>query len=106
MDREVHLNISKYNYISNKKSDYDDDCLMVYGTTSFNLVWEEVCKVVMQNDLKNTLHTIVSKHNLGELHSSYEPFKNDTLISIINKPQWISYSDVGEKINMNKKRIR
>ena len=94
--RKQHLLKTMHTYIANNKGAYDNDCLMVYGTTSFHKVWEEVCANVMQNDLGNTLHYL-SKRDLGALHESYLAHKDKVLLDIIDKPEWVSYSGVGSQ---------
>ena len=44
-----------YAYISRKGSFFDMDSLSLFGTNSFNLVWETVCSDVMDNQLQRKL---------------------------------------------------
>ncbi len=44
-----------YAYIANSNTLDDLDCFSMYGTNSFNLVWERVCAEVMDNQLQKLL---------------------------------------------------
>lgn len=47
-----------YAYVDHSGSLYDTDCLSMFGTNSFNLVWESVCAYVMNNQLDKPLGTL------------------------------------------------
>lgn len=72
-----------YAYISCKGSLFDIDCLSLFGTNSFNLVWETVCADVMDNQLQKKLCDI--KLPL-KLRSNYDT--KQKLIDLIEKPLW------------------
>lgn len=40
-----------YAYIDRSGSLYDTECLSLFGTNSFNLVWEKICAEIMDNQL-------------------------------------------------------
>ena len=44
-----------YTYLDHSGSLYDVDCLSLFGTNSFNLVWEKVCAEIMDNQLDTRL---------------------------------------------------
>lgn len=70
-------------YICNRSSIEDIDCFSMYGTNSFNLIWEKVCAATMENVLYNELKQL----NLPvPLDSRYKP--SSRLISLIDKPYW------------------
>lgn len=74
--------------ISNKANVDDVDSFSMFGTNSFNLVWEKACAEVMDNQL----HTKLADLNLpGELKiPSISPCKPmDELIDIIERPKWM-----------------
>ena len=72
-----------YTYIANDKANQDDLNFSLYGTNSFNLVWEKVCAEVFDNKLNTSL----GKLNMSvPLAKEYRP--SDTLIEIIEKPKW------------------
>lgn len=72
-----------YTYIDKKGSLYDIDCLSLFGTNSFNLVWENVCADIMDNQLNVPLCAL----NLPvPLKDGYD--KKQKLIDLIEKPLW------------------
>ena len=74
---------SIYAYISQQKTLTDQSCVSLFGTTSFNLVWEKVCADVFDNKL----HIALGKLKLPvPLQDGYK--KTAELIDIIDKPQW------------------
>lgn len=74
-----------YAYVSNSRSHVDDmDCFSMFGTNSFNLVWEKACAEAFGDQRETSLGNL----NLPvPLCADYS--KSDKLISIIDKPQWI-----------------
>ncbi len=74
-----------YAYIDHKGSLYDAEGLSLFGTNSFSLVWEKVCAEVFDNKLKVPLKQLKMSTPLAE---KYKARKNDTLLSIIEKPKW------------------
>ena len=82
---------SIYAYISQQKTLTDQSCVSLFGTTSFNLVWEKVCADVFDNKLALSLGKIKLPKPLKEGYT-----KNYKLIDIIDKPQWIGKNEVGE----------
>lgn len=83
-------------YISHKGSLVDLNCFSLFGTNSFNLVWEEVCAKVFDSQLETEL----GKLELPvPLKSAYK--KTDLLISIIDKPIYYGYKE--DKSPFNKK---
>ena len=75
-----------YAYINQYSSLGNVDCFSVYGTNNFNLVWEDVCSDIMDNQLKKPLGAL----NLPiKLCDSYD--KESLLISLIEKPTWHGY---------------
>ena len=72
-----------YAYIAHSGNLYDTDCLSMFGTNSFNLVWESVCADIMDNKLETPLGEL----NLPiPLSSDYAP--SEKLVEIIEKPLW------------------
>lgn len=74
-----------YSYISHSGGLYDVDAFSLFGTNSFNLVWEKVCADVMNNQLNVPLSALPLP---VPLHSSYYGQRNNPLISLIEKPIW------------------
>ncbi|MBQ8279129.1 MAG: LlaJI family restriction endonuclease [Roseburia sp.] len=72
--------------IMNKSTIDDVDSFSMYGTNSFNLVWEKVCAEVLDDNL----HTPIKELNIenvvvpkGVAYSAA-----DELISVIERPKW------------------
>lgn len=76
-----------FSYIAHDSHLFDIDCFSMYGTNSFNLVWEKICQEI----LDNKLHTRLKDLNIS-LNSKYtaEKYKYGSaeLIEIIDKPYW------------------
>lgn len=72
-----------YAYIDHNGSLYDIDCLSMFGTNRFNLVWERVCSEIMDNQLDRQLNTLSLPVSL---QPSYDG--NKKLIELIEKPFW------------------
>lgn len=88
-------------YINHKVSFEDSDSISIYGSNSFNLVWENVCAEVFNNKLNEKIKNITP--NLDE---SYKSICNNTLLSIIEKPQWIYINSGKEVINRAKDTLK
>lgn len=72
-----------YSFISQNKIAVKGKCLNLYGTNSFNLVWEEVCRTILNDKLNKSL-----KNCIENLHSQYNEKSNKTLKELIEKPRW------------------
>lgn len=72
-----------YAYIDRKGSLHDRDCLSLFGTNSFNLVWEGICADIMDNQLDTPLGVL---HLPTPLKPEYNRRKK--LIELIEKPLW------------------
>ncbi|MFR9068765.1 MAG: LlaJI family restriction endonuclease [Paraclostridium sp.] len=90
--RKQRLLKTLYTYIAHSKSFDDSFGLSMYGTNSFNLVWEKVCADVFDNKLS----TPIGKLNLPvDLHNDYIDMKKNTLLEIIAKPVWKYFDSEG-----------
>ena len=72
-----------YAYIDHSGNLYDTDCLSMFGTNSFNLVWESICADIMDNQLEKTLGALKLPI---PLKPEYD--KRMKLIELIEKPLW------------------
>ena len=72
-----------YAYVDKGGSLYDSDCLSMFGTNSFNLVWEHVCAEIMDNKLECKIGAL-------SLPVPLQPGYNSTLklIELIERPFW------------------
>ena len=68
-------------FLSNKRTLDDTESFYLLGTTSFNLVWEKVCATILDNKLQVPLKDL-------QMIDSDKYNKDDTLLSIIEKPLW------------------
>lgn len=72
-----------YAYINHSGNLYDTDCLSMFGTNSFNLVWERVCADVMDNQLDTRLGSLRLPVDLKPGYN-----RNIKLIDLIERPMW------------------
>lgn len=81
-----------YVYIQQNGSLNNTDFVSLFGTNSFNLVWEKVCADIMDNQLKESLGSL----NLPvPLKKKYN--KKDRLIDLIEKPFWSATKKTAQK---------
>ena len=73
-----------YAYIDLSGSLYNTESLSLFGTNSFNLVWEKVCAEILDNQLEKTL----SELNLPVPVQKDDPLARVKLIDLIEKPKW------------------
>ena len=67
-------------YIEEYSKNLDSDNMSFVGTNNFNLVWEDVCSVVMDNCINKSIE---------ELGLNYSKTDKNLLISeVISKPKW------------------
>ena len=72
-----------YAFIAHHRTLAESEGISMYGTNSFNLVWEDVCSEVFNNKLKTQLRHLPLPDGLAP---GYDP--KSLLIDIIEKPQW------------------
>jgi hypothetical protein len=72
-----------YAYIDHSGNLYDTDCLSMFGTNSFNLVWESICADIMDNQLDMRLGALRLP---VALRPEYD--RNTKLLDLIEKPTW------------------
>ena len=82
-----------YAYIANSSTLDDLDCFSMFGTNSFNLVWEKVCAEVMDNQLQKPIGGLRLPVPLAE---QYRDMRHKKLIDLIDKPQWSGSAPNGE----------
>lgn len=86
--RKSNLLKMMFAYISTKGTINELEYLNIFGTNSFNLIWEDVCKDVLNDHLNTPLY------KLPLLYNRYEK-SNRKLIDIIEKPKWIDSDEEG-----------
>lgn len=72
-----------YTFVAHHHALVESEGISMYGTNSFNLVWEDVCSEVFNNKLKTQLRHLPLPNGLVP---GYDP--RAMLIDIIEKPQW------------------
>ncbi len=72
-----------YAYVAQSGSLYEAECFSLFGTNSFNLVWEDVCAAIMDNQLDTELGALPLPMPLKD---GYD--KKMKLIDLIEKPLW------------------
>lgn len=72
-----------YAYIDRSGNLFDTDCLSIFGTNSFNLVWESVCAEIMDNQLERPLGNLKLPLPLKPGYDSKQK-----LIELIERPLW------------------
>lgn len=72
-----------YAYIDRRGSLYDTECLSLFGTNSFNLVWEKICADIMDNQLDAPLGVLKLPVPLKDGYN-----RRMKLIELIEKPMW------------------
>lgn len=90
--RKQNLLKMMYAYISKNGKLENNNYLSMFGTFAFNLVWEEACKKVFNNQLDTRLKNIPLVNGLNE---KYRNKKYTNLLSVIGKPKWIGNRENG-----------
>lgn len=83
-----------YAYIANSNTLDDLDCFSMFGTNSFNLVWEKVCAEVLDNQLQKPIGGLRLPVPLAE---PYRDMRHKKLVELIDKPQWSGTAPTGEQ---------
>lgn len=92
--RKQRLLKTLYAYIAHSNALDDMDCFSMFGTNSFNLVWEKVCAEVFDNQLNRLIGGLTLPVPLQE---KYQNIRHEELISLIEKPQWSGVGASGVK---------
>ena len=79
--RKQKLLKSMHTFLERKNSFSNENYLTLYGTSTYHVIWEEMCKKVFGDKLNKTLKELGFKDSKTKL------------IDVIKKPQWI-YKDI------------
>lgn len=82
-----------YTYVAKASTLNDIDCFSMFGTNSFNLVWEKVCAEVLDNQLQKPIGSLPLPVPLAE---QYCEMQHKRLIDIIDRPQWFGTAANGK----------
>ena len=80
-----------YAYINHSSNLDDTDCFSLFGTNSFNLVWENVCAEILDNQLQTPLGSLTLPCRLDNTYD-----RTQSLISLVEKPVWSNSDESGE----------
>lgn len=80
-----------YAYIDHSGTLFGTDCLSIFGTNSFNLVWEGVCADIMENQLEKPLGSLKLPVPLKPEYDCKQKLKE-----LIERPLW---TVTGKKAN-------
>ncbi len=72
-------------FLREEKTLQDADCLTVFGTMKYNVVWEAVCAEVLGNQLEVPLKSLQLGCRLSQSFAKRETVK---LLKLIEKPEW------------------
>lgn len=92
--RKQRLLKTLYAYIAHKETQEDGLGLSMYGTNSFNLIWEGICSNVFNNQLTVDIEDLLLPK---ALHSDYKEYAVTSLQNIIDKPIWKYIDEHGNK---------
>lgn len=95
-DRKKMLLKTMYTYISHRKAFETGLGISMFGTNSFNLVWEKVCANVFDNKLNVKLNELKQIPN-----HDYFDSESKTLIEVIEKPKW-RYKETDNLVEQSK----
>lgn len=95
-DRKKMLLKTMYTYISHRKAFDTGLGISMFGTNSFNLVWERVCANVFDNKLNVKLNELKQIPN----HYYFEA-ESKSLIEVIEKPKW-RYKETDNLVEQSK----
>lgn len=73
-----------YSYLDLSGNLYDSNCVSLFGTNSFNLVWEKVCSEILDNQLEKTLDSLLLPKPISKENTK----AGLKLIDLIEKPKW------------------
>lgn len=95
-DRKKMLLKTMYTYISHRKAFETGLGISMFGTNSFNVVWERVCANVFDNKLNVKLSELKQIPN-----HDYFDSESKTLIEVIEKPKW-RYKETDNLVEQSK----
>ncbi|MDO4840553.1 MAG: LlaJI family restriction endonuclease [Desulfovibrionaceae bacterium] len=79
-----------YAYMANSNTLDNLDCFSMFGTSTFNLVWEKVCAEVLDNQLQRPISSLPVP-----LAGQYKAMRRKKLIDLIERPKWTGTAQDG-----------
>ena len=86
--RKQHVLKAMISYFSKKSHLSDQDAFHIYGTTSFNMVWEDVCAKIFDNKLYSPIKDLIKQFSENTDQPFDELILNSKLIEFIERPIW------------------
>ena len=87
--RKQSLLKTLYTYIAKKQSNQTEECFGLYGTNSFNLVWEKICAELFCNVYDKAWKVSnLAEHGLIDRTLCTPENKNKNISDYIEKPEW------------------
>jgi len=85
-----------YAFIAESDTTKGGDGISMFGTNSFNIVWERICADVIDNQLQTPLGGLDLPVPLAE---QYRAMRHVKLIDLIDKPIWYGRTDSGDEFD-------
>ena len=73
-----------YQYISQEKNYTNNNTITLYGTTTYQVIWEEICSKVLNNKIKKQINELPLPNTKQNNNNN----QTKTLIELIEKPKW------------------
>ena len=87
--RKQSLLKTLYTYIAKKQSNQTEECFGLYGTNSFNLVWEKICAELFCNVYDKAWKVSnLAEHGLIDSTLCTPENKNKNISDYIERPEW------------------
>jgi len=87
-----------YAFIANSRVLDDLDCFSMFGTNSFNMVWEEVCAEILDDQLEKRVGGLSLP---VPLDIAYTDARQGKLIELIEKPHWTGISSENKAFTLD-----
>ena len=75
---------SMYTFLREENSFSNKNYLTLFGTNTYHVIWEEMCKKIFKDNLNKELNTLKLPSKLNEKYNH-----RTRLIDIIEKPKWV-----------------
>lgn len=76
---------SFYSFVANGGGKFNRSDFSLYGTSSFHVIWEKVCAIVIDNHLETNLDELPLLYGLSD---DYIDYSKTSLINLIERPKW------------------
>lgn len=81
-------------YLNIKVEYYSEEKIRLYGTNTFNLVWETVCRYLYKDNLSDSIDKLgLNKAGINKRNETVDFSDCNVLSEIVDKPIWINKVD-------------